>query len=191
MIFIYLGIIAFIFMFLYDFYTLRNERRKKSFFGIIGLTLFICSAIMLIVFSTKIIFPIPIVILALLVSIISCFLLAYSLFLELPFTKTYANEKHNDGLVVTGTYALCRHPGVIWFGILFVSLFFLTGAILLIPATIIWTSADILYVYIQEKYIFPRMFNDYDAYIKATPMIIPDRQSIIKCKNTVFRGMVC
>src|SRR5659263_290843 len=147
MIFIYLGIIAFIFMFLYDFYTLRNERRKKSFFGIIGLTLFIYSAIMLIVFLNKIIFPIPIIILALIVSIISCFLLAYSLFLELPFTKTYANEKHNDGLVVTGTYALCRHPGVIWFGILFVSLLFLTGAILLIPATIIWTSTDICLLY--------------------------------------------
>ena len=100
--------------------------------------------------------------------------------------KTYGKVQHSTQLVDTGTYALCRHPGVLWFGFLFLFLFCTTGSILLIPAGIIWTGIDILHVYLQEKWFFCNLFPEYQSYIKTTPMLIPTKASIKKCRATLY-----
>jgi protein-S-isoprenylcysteine O-methyltransferase Ste14 len=116
----------------------------------------------------------------------AAFLLIYSLFLELPFVKTYGGAKYSSDLVDTGTYALCRHPGVLWFGLMFFFYFLATGAVLMIPAGIIWTGLDVVHVYIEDRYFFPRMFSDYKIYSESTPMLIPNRESIRRCIATLF-----
>ncbi len=113
-------------------------------------------------------------------------LLVYSLFLELPFVKTYGKKQHSNELVDTGTYALCRHPGVLWFGLMFFFFFFTTGAKQLIPAGIIWTSIDVFHVYLQEKLFFPKMFPRYKDYMRDVPMLIPTGKSIKKCIDSLI-----
>ena len=180
-----LGTIAFVFFFFFDVYTLNNEGTKKKIFGIIGLSIFIYSSLMVTLISEKINFPLPIKIIAFMFLSVAVFLLIYSLFLALPFVKTYGKVQHNSELVDTGAYALCRHPGVLWFGFLFFFLFFASGSVLLIYAGIIWTSIDVLHVYLQEKFFFCKIFPEYKTYITTTPMLIPTKSSIKKCITTL------
>lgn len=186
MIYILTGAAAFIFLFFFDVFTLNNDGIKKKVFGITGLSLFIFSAVRVTMISEKIDFPIGLRIIAAIFWLGAMFLLVYSLFLELPFIKTYGKEEHSNELIDTGTYALCRHPGVLWFGLMFLFFFFVTGARLIVPAAITWTSIDILHVYIQEKIFFPKMFPKYKDYMETTPMLIPTKESVKKCLSTLF-----
>ena len=176
--YILIGTLTFIFFFFFDVYTLKDDCVKKRFFGIIGFVALMYSVVMVTVTSVRIDFPILLKIAALVFWVGVTFLLIYSLFLEIPFVKTYAKMQHNNELVKTGTYALCRHPGVLWFGFSFLFFFYTTGAVLLIPAGIIWTSADVFYVYLQEKLIFYKIFPGYKVYVNTTPMLIPTKASI-------------
>ncbi len=42
-------------------------------------------------------------------------LLVYTLFFALPVEASYARPGEERGACTTGVYALCRHPGVLWF----------------------------------------------------------------------------
>ena len=105
-------------------------------------------------------------------------LLIHSLFMSLPFRKTYVNDGVGERLVTTGLYALVRHPGVIWFTMLMLALIPVTGSRLMLIAAPLFIGLDILLVFLQDKYIFGRMFSDYAAYRRTTPMLIPNRRSI-------------
>jgi protein-S-isoprenylcysteine O-methyltransferase Ste14 len=186
MFYIILGLFAFVLLFFFDYFTLKNKNIMKKLFGIGGLLLLVLSGIMVTWTSERTEFPLPVRVIAGILWVISTFLLIYSLFLELPFNKTYTKGSHSTEVIDTGTYALCRHPGVLWFGMLFFFFYFTTGAELLIPAGILWTLADILHVYLQDKIFFRRMFPSYEDYVKSTPMLIPTSRSIKKCVSTVL-----
>ena len=180
------GAIAFIFLFLFDIYTLKNVYMKKRIFGILGLSIFTYSSVVVTITSEKLYIPLAIQIVAFILWIAAFALLIYSLFLELPFVKTYGKSVHSNELVDTGTYALCRHPGVLWFGLMFFFFFFATGAKQLILAGIIWTSIDVFHVYLQEKLFFPKMFPKYKDYMREVPMLIPTGKSIKRCMDTLI-----
>jgi len=80
-------------------------------------------------------------------------------------------------LIKTGTYALVRHPGVIWYVLFLIALLLISRSRLLLIALPIWVFMDVLYVFIQEKFYFPHMFPGYGEYKKETPMLIPNRKS--------------
>jgi protein-S-isoprenylcysteine O-methyltransferase Ste14 len=185
--YIFIGAIGFLFILLFDIYTLRGDGLKRKVLGLLGVVLIAYSAIMATIVSEKIAIPSPLRIAAWIVWAVTAFLLVYSLFLELPFKKTYGGAEYSSVLVDTGTYALCRHPGVVWFGLMFFFFFLATGAVLLIPAGIIWTAIDIVHVYIEDKYFFPRMFSGYKCYVKSTPMLMPNKNSIRRCISTLFQ----
>jgi protein-S-isoprenylcysteine O-methyltransferase Ste14 len=188
MIYIITGSVAFLLFVVFDYYTLNNEGTKKKIFGLGGLLLFTYSTIMAIITSKTLNIPIAVRVVSALFWFVFLFLLIYSLFLELPFVKTYGKEQHSRDLIETGTYGLCRHPGVLWFGLLFLCTFLVTGSTLIAIGGIVWTSIDVIHVYIQEKVFFCKMFEGYDEYIKSTPMLIPNIRSVKKCKETIFRG---
>ncbi len=184
--YIFLGAIGFLFILLFDIYTLKSEGLKRKALGLSGVVLIAYSAIMAVIVSEKIAIPTAVRIAAWILWAAAAFLLVYSLFLELPFKKTYGGAKYSSELVDTGTYALCRHPGVLWFGLMFFFFFLATGAVLLIPAGIIWTAIDIVHVYIEDKFFFPKMFLSYKSYTKSTPMLIPNEKSIRRCISSLF-----
>ncbi len=111
-------------------------------------------------------------------------LLLYSLLIEIPFTMTYVRRGVGDTLVKTGTYALCRHPGVLWFGLSMLGLALVSQGhrVLLVGAA--WLGFDVIYVWLQDVFLFPRMFPGYRAYQKETPMLVPTWRSVAACFHT-------
>lgn len=116
---------------------------------------------------------------------LSLFLLAYSFFLEIPFAKTYAQAGTSGQLVTTGTYGLVRHPGVIWYALFLLALLFVTRSVTLLVATPLWVLLNILYVVLQERFFFDKMFPGYPEYRRQTPMLIPTGKSIARCLQTL------
>lgn len=181
MVYIFLGSMAFILFFLFDYYNMRNFNFQKHITGIAAIGIFIYSSVMSITQSEAIEFPMVIQLASTVLFIIAAALLIYSLFLELPFKATYADNNYNSFLVSTGTYALCRHPGVLWLFFSLTFLFFMTGSVIIGFAALVWTSIDILYVYLQERVFFCKMFLGYNVYQMTTPMLLPNKRSISKC----------
>ena len=115
----------------------------------------------------------------------SLFLLMYSLFVNLPFRKTYIATGVSDRLITTGLYALVRHPGVMWFVLFVLSLVLISKSTLLLLASPIFILLDVVLVIVQDKYFFIRMFDNYKQYQRKTPMLVPNRQSL----NTFIKGL--
>lgn len=110
-------------------------------------------------------------------------LLVYSVFVEIPLTLARDAARKAPSappitLVQTGTYALCRHPGVWWLMVL------LGGASLIVKRTgllrlaVLWIVLDIGLVAIQDRVIFPRRFPGYRHYQQSTPFLLPTPASI-------------
>lgn len=189
--YIFTGSIAFILFFLFDYYKLKNFNSARNAASITGLILFLYSLVMTGSSSPKLHFPVLVHLISVFLLAVSIVLLIYSLFLELPFRATYNQGNENNSLVVTGTYALCRHPGVLWLFLSLIFTFFITGAIQVAAAAIIWTSINSLYVFLQEKLFFCRMFPGYKEYQRRTPMLIPNSQSMKKCIESFSIGGFC
>ena len=116
-------------------------------------------------------------------------LLLYSLVLELPIADTYSRPGVGRNLVTKGTYALVRHPGVIWYILALVTLLIACRSKVLLIAVPVWAALDVLHVYVQDRFLFPRMFSDYLQYQKRTPMLFPTISSIKACIGTFGRQM--
>lgn len=129
--------------------------------------------------------PAPFLWIGLVLSPVSLLLLAYSFFIEVPFARTYAKTGTSHQLVTTGSYALVRHPGVIWYSLFLLFLFFATGSMTLLVAAPLWVLLDIIYVVIQERFFFDTMFPGYRDYRRQTPMLIPNRRSMVRSIKTL------
>ncbi len=110
--------------------------------------------------------------------ITSLLLLIFSLFVNLPFRKTYISAGVSNKLITTGLYALVRHPGVHWFILVMIALILVSRSSLLLIAAPIFILLDIILVIFQDKFFFGRMFDSYESYRRETPMLVPNRQSI-------------
>jgi len=176
MISIVIGIFGFIFLLLFDLCLLLKKSTLKYIFGISGLFLIFGSTVSILSLSSELNIYLPLRIFFGVLMLLFLILLIYSVFLEVGI-ESYSYENKNT-LVTTGTYTLSRHPGVLWFLLLFVSAFLVFQNYYLLYAGLIWTAANIIYVYFQEKFIFKKLFIDYSNYIQTTPMLIPTYESI-------------
>lgn len=50
---------------------------------------------------------------------------------------------------------------------------------------LLWLSLDVLYVWAQERFSLKRMFPGYEQYKRETPMLVPSRESIVRCFKTL------
>ena len=178
MIYIVLGILGFLVVLCFDIVSLRRITLAKPFTWILGSGLLAYSVIMLCFTPDKLPLPLWSTWLGWALLSISLFLLIYSLFINLPFHKTYVTTGGGDKLITTGLYALVRHPGVHWFILVLLSLILVSKSSLLLIASPIWILLDILLVVIQDKFFLGRMFEGYDRYRQETPMLLPNRKSI-------------
>lgn len=114
-------------------------------------------------------------------------LLLYSVLIEIPLRNksSYLNPDNNRILIDTGTYALTRHPGVLWFGGAAVCMILLHPSLLIISAGILWTAVDVLLVWVEDRYFFPNTFPSYAEYKTRTPFLIPNKSSMRKCLTTL------
>ena len=110
-------------------------------------------------------------------------LLIYTLFFALPVKEAYASHGEKRSVCTTGVYALCRHPGVLWFTGLYVCLWIAAG----IPfgLTLLLSVSNIGLVWFEDRYVFPGVLEGYQDYQKKTPFLIPTGQSIRACVKKV------
>jgi len=187
MFYVLLGCLAFVVGFLFDLAALGDVRHLKQAIGLFVALLFIVSLFGVCFRADKFSLPrwLPWIGWPLLA--LATFLLIYSMFLELPFKQTYALKGVGDKLIKTGTYALVRHPGALWFGLFLIALLAVSRSKLLLIAAPLWFGLNVLWVWIQERFYFGRMFPGYEQYKQETPMLIPTRQSLVKCVKTLWK----
>jgi protein-S-isoprenylcysteine O-methyltransferase Ste14 len=177
MLYIIIGVIGFVVVHLFDLVALRGIPRLKPIIWCIGSGLLIYSLVMICRYPVKIELPDWSVWLGWGVLTVSLFLLIHSLFISLPFRRTYVDTGVGDKLVRTGLYALVRHPGIMWFPLFMLSLIPISRSSLLLIAAPLFIALDIVLVVIQDKFIFGRMFHGYDSYRRETPMLLPNKKS--------------
>jgi protein-S-isoprenylcysteine O-methyltransferase Ste14 len=162
--YIALGVVAFIIAGFFDLAALQRIRYLKQIIGLTAALLFGYALIMVARHPDKLLLPAWLSSAGWPFLIISGLLLIYSLFLEIPFRQTYAAAGVGDKLVKTGTYALVRHPGVLWLALLLLSLVLVSHSRLLLLAAPLWIFLDVLYVWIQERSFLGRIFPGYGQY---------------------------
>ena len=62
------------------------------------------------------------------------------------------------------------------------------GKPFMLLAGTVYTGMNLLYILLQDRYTFPRLFEGYDDYRKETPYLIPDADSIRKCISDLKTG---
>ncbi len=185
MTYIVAGIAGFFIIHLCDLAAIKRIRTAKPVTWILGGSLLICALVMLSLWPDKLPLPLWSTWLGWALLIIAAPLLVYSLFVNLPFRKTYIATGVGEKLITTGLYALVRHPGAHWFTLLMLSLILAVKSTLLLIAAPIFILLDIAAVVIQDKFFFGRMFTDYDSYRHQTPMLVPNRKSIRAFTNSL------
>ena len=173
-----IGMAGFLTAYLFDLVSLKKIPRIKGLIWIAAVVLVVYSTWMVCFDPVKFVLPAWAGILGwvLLPTFILCFI--YSLFINLPFRKTYVRSGVGSQLIRTETYALVRHPGVLWYGVILVALILISRSQLLLIAAPIWFVMDVIHVTIQDRFLFGKMFPEYKDYRKETPMLIPNRRSI-------------
>ncbi len=184
-IYIAIGTLGFLVTHAFDFVSLKRIPGAKPFIWILGSGLLAYSLVMVCFAPDKLPLPIWSTWLGWGLLLISLPLLIYSLFINLPFRKTYITTGVGDNLITTGLYALVRHPGVPWFILFMLSLILVSRSSLLLIAAPIFILLDIVLVIVQDKFFFVRMFDGYDSYQRKTPMLVPNRQSISAFINSL------
>ncbi len=183
--YIALGSLGFLVIHVFDIVSLKRIPAAKPVTWIVGSGLLAYSVIMVCFTPDKLPLPIWSTWLGWALLSISFFLLIYSLFIHLPFRKTYVATGVGDKLITTRLYALVRHPWMPWLILVMLSLILVSRSSLLLIASPIWILLDILLVAIQDKFFFGRMFEGYDTYRRETPMLVPNRRSISAFINSL------
>lgn len=179
--YILIGAVGFAFLLGFDLFSMNSKSYIKYAFALIGIFAITFSSWQIVLNYSASTFSIWTRAALAVAAVIFFLLLVYSVFIEVG-VKTY-KAKNEFKLVTSGTYALTRHPGVSWFLLLYVSAWLLFQNQFLLYAGLIWTGVNILYVFIQERFIFIKIFDNYKEYQVSTPMIIPNYKSIKKCFN--------
>lgn len=110
---------------------------------------------------------------------LSAGLLVWALFFSLP-KGTYSDPSARRRAYNEKLYALCRHPGLLFFGGMCVFLRLLLGRGSAFGLGLLF-AFDLAYVVLQDRIVFPRVFVDYAAYCRYTPFLIPSAESFRRC----------
>lgn len=111
-------------------------------------------------------------------SLLDLALLVYTLFFALPFGDVYIEG--GGGLVDSGLYALCRHPGVLWLTLFYLLAYGMAFDPLLLAAALLFGGLDTLYVLWQDRVLFPRKIPGYEKYRQTVPFLLPTAASIYR-----------
>lgn len=181
---LWLGGLGFLCYFLYDVNSVGRIAGWMNRLFMIGTILIVVATSVLFWKRRSVLFQTPMDLLWMAGGVFFLYLLIYTLFFALPFDETYVKESRYRKAYTEGVYALCRHPGVLWFAgmYLFAALLWksLEGLIFFVVMVIL----NIFYVIFQDYYSFPKTFSNYREYQRSTPFLIPNRKSIQQCRNS-------
>ena len=112
--------------------------------------------------------------------------LIYSLFFALPFEETYARQENGRCVYDRGVYAMCRHPGILFFFLMQLALGLAAlpcGAQL--AHGMLFSALNLGYALFQDRVTFPKTFSDYPAYRQRVPFLIPTKSSLSLAYQTL------
>ena len=188
MIYIGIGIFGFIVIHLFDLVSIKRiPFGAKPVIWTAGFAILIFSLIKLSLQSNTLSIPVSLTWVGWFLLAFSLMMIAFALFINLPFRKTYVSTGVGDKLIKTGLYALVRHPGVYWVTSFFFSLVLISKSHLMLIAVPIFVVLNTALVIVQDKYFLPKMFEGYDKYQKETPMLVPNKRSMKACINSLKR----
>ena len=178
MFYIILGVVGFGLLHSLDVVSLRRWAAIKPLVWLSGTGLVVFATAMAAVTGDKLGIPLWLSVSGWAIAVFGLIFMIKALYFELPAGDTYVNKGVGSTLVTAGLYSLTRHPWLLFFVVTMTGVWFGTGSMAILGASIVWTFWSVFLVYLQDRYVFPRMFPGYTAYQKRTPMLIPTRNSI-------------
>ena len=183
------GLGAFVLFVIYDLNSVRFQKKliKPAFF--VGFVLLIIATAMMFAagWSEEVSGRVRQVVLLALAAVFLA-LLVYTLFFALPFQPTYIRENSRPKVYSEGVYALCRHPGVLWFIGMYACFALAMPTAPMIRGSVVFSVCNVLYVIMQDMWTFPKYFGDYSSYKDEVPFLIPTVKSGKRCFNTIAAG---
>jgi protein-S-isoprenylcysteine O-methyltransferase Ste14 len=178
MTYIILGMVGFGLLHGLDVVSLRRWSVFKSLVWLSGTVLVVGATAMAAVTGDKLNMPLWLSVSGWAIAVFGLLLTVKALYFDLPVRDTYVNKGTGSTLVTSGLYRLTRHPWLLFFIVTMAGIWLGTGSVTVLGAFIVWSVWSVILVYLQDRYVFPRMFPGYTAYQKRTPMLIPNRNSI-------------
>lgn len=120
-------------------------------------------------------------------AVLNLILLIYTLFFAVPFQDAYVAGSKQP-ICKTGIYALCRHPGVLF---LFGTWLFAGTALVnvqVVAAAFVYSACNLIYVILQDRWFFPKLFAGYEQYREEVPFLIPTVVSFRQCLRDLGKG---
>ena len=103
-----------------------------------------------------------------------------ALFGAMPVKETYIRADPAQKLVDSGLYAMCRHPGAIFFPLMSVCAGLGLGSVSLLINGLLASLLNLLYVVFQDQVVFPSTIPGYNSYRQRVPFLFPTAQSIAR-----------
>lgn len=181
---LFIGTCGFIMYFIYDFNSVWKPQSWARYFFTLGSVL-VAGSLLLEIWQQRVFISINSwFYIFLFLSFVFLALLIYTLFFCFDVDEAYVKISTKRTAYTQGMYALCRHPGVIWFILGFYCLYGMIPESHVLLYVSLMSLYNILYIVLQDVYVFPRTFDNYSDYQKTTPFLIPNKQSMLKCIKT-------
>ena len=181
-----LGVLGFLLALLFDHPRIERVRWAKLTIGVIAFSTLGYAVGAAAVHPSRFTLPAPIAVIGWVLAALFFLLFIYSVFIEVPFRQAYLGARNGE-LVDVGTYAMTRHPGVLWAALALVSLVMATASKVLLIATPLWVFMDMTWAYVEDRFYFPRTLEGYADYKMRVPMFIPTASSIREAARTILR----
>ncbi len=98
--------------------------------------------------------------------------LFYVLFIEISLFSEISST--GERLVFRrGTYSLVRHPGFYPFMLLIASLYLYSPGWSFLLKGVYLILLNLLTIYLEDRFFFPRLFRDYNDYKTSVPFLLP------------------
>ncbi len=185
MLYVALGALGFLLALLFDHPRIERARWAKLTIGVVAFAALGYAVGAAALHPSRFTFPSGVAPVGWALAGVFLILFLYSVFLEIPFRQAYLGAQDNAQVVDTGTYAMSRHPGVLWAALALVFLVMATGSKVLLIATPVWILLDVVWAYVEDRFYFPKTFPGYEDYKKEVPMFIPTASSVRKAAKTI------
>ena len=173
------GALAFVLLCVVDLLYLRGFQVGKALVFCAASLLFLAGIIGSVGFSPRFPTPPALRVLGWALGAAALTLAVVALVVEVPTFTLYLTAGRDRRLVTTGMYAVTRHPGVLWFSLLLLSLVLITGSRVLAAATPLWIALDVGHVAWQERQYLVKVYGEeYRRYQAEVPMLLPTASSI-------------
>lgn len=184
-----IGTVGFVLYFIYDINSIKKPKSIARYFFGVG-SIFVCGSFVYELYVQKSYIEISSSIFLIYVCLMLLFtgLLIYTLFFCFDAEETYLQVSRQRTAYTKGMYALCRHPGVLWFTGCFVCLYGITRERETFFYATFMILYNVCYVILQDVYVFPRTFINYREYQQETPFLMPNIKSVRRCFTTRMRG---